>query len=101
MDANAVSCRQPEYSLHAQFDQELLNQFTEQHSPGLGDLTLTPDVVSAICKSCLICTEVASVLIRSLSSRMMLFLRATMKIMGCQFSLLSHLLSFGKNRGQI
>ncbi|KAK7909418.1 hypothetical protein WMY93_014102 [Mugilogobius chulae] len=67
MDADALSRRPHVHSSHITSDQEVLDQFAEQHTPGPGDPTLSSDVVNAICQSCLIRTEAASTLIESLS----------------------------------
>lgn len=39
MDADSLSRRPHETSFHVPLDQELLNQFREQHTPGPGAVT--------------------------------------------------------------
>lgn len=56
-----------ETSFHVPLDQELLNQFREQHTPGPSVSILTPDMVNAICQSCLFRSEPPSTLFESLS----------------------------------
>lgn len=67
MDADALSRRPHEDSQHNESDQDLLNQFKNQHLPDPGDPSIPPEVVNAICQSCLIRTEAARSLIESLS----------------------------------
>lgn len=81
MDADSLSGRPHETSFHVPLDQELLNQFREQHTPGPGVPILTPDMVNAICQSCLFRSEPPSTL------------------SGYQLFLLYIILNFGESRG--
>lgn len=69
LDADALSRRPHEIPFDDSMpkDQELLNQFTQQHLSGTNDSEIPIDVVNAICQRCLARTQAATSLVESLS----------------------------------